>query len=77
MPPKLRVSPSTANAGVVPFVRNCDRTGLFWACSVANSSGRDGDTEAAPSRNTERRTSGRASSSSVGPWKRISPFSMK
>ena len=32
---------------------------------------------AAPSRNTERRTSGRSSSSAVGPWKRISPFSMK
>ena len=32
---------------------------------------------AAPSRNTERRTSGRSSSSAVGPWNRISPFSMK
>ena len=32
---------------------------------------------AAPSRNTERSTSGRSSSSDVGPWKRISPFSMK
>ena len=31
----------------------------------------------APSRNTERSTSGRSSSSAVGPWKRISPFSMK
>ena len=32
---------------------------------------------AAPSRNTERSTSGRSSSSAVGPWNRISPFSMK
>ena len=32
---------------------------------------------AAPSRNTDRSTSGRSSSSAVGPWKRISPFSMK
>ena len=31
----------------------------------------------APSRNTERNTSGRSRSSAVGPWKRISPFSMK
>ena len=31
----------------------------------------------APSRNTERSTSGRSSSSAVGPWNRISPFSMK
>ena len=37
----------------------------------------DGRACAAPSRNTERRTSGRSSSSAVGPWKRISPFSMK
>src|SRR5579884_1636252 len=34
-------------------------------------------TLAAPSRNTDRRMSGRSRSSAVGPWKRISPFSMK
>ena len=32
---------------------------------------------AAPSRNTDRRRSGRSSSSAVAPEKRISPFSMK
>ena len=33
--------------------------------------------EAAPWKNTDRKTSGRSSNSAVGPWKRISPFSMK
>ena len=41
------------------------------------SPARRGRCVAAPSRNTERSTSGRSSSSAVGPWNRISPFSMK
>ena len=48
--------------------------------TVAAGRGRFGRSRArvaAPSRNTERSTSGRSSSSAVGPWKRISPFSMK
>ncbi len=45
-------------------------------CTIAGPSA-SSSTDAAPSRNTERNTSGRPSSSAVGPWKRISPFSMK
>ncbi len=39
--------------------------------------GREDVAPAAPSRNTDRSTSGRSSNSAVGPWNRISPFSMK
>ena len=45
-------------------------------CTTAGASTAS-STDAAPSRKTERSTSGRSSSSLVGPWKRISPFSMK
>ena len=47
---------------------------LTWTTAGAPT---PSSTDAAPSRKTERSTSGRSSSSLVGPWNRISPFSMK
>ena len=78
MPPKLRVSSRTCERRAARRRRprrwratapppGCRCPPPAWTCTAA----------AAPSRNTERRTSGRSSSSVVGPWKRISPFSMK
>ena len=59
---------AVAVAATAPFPRRCPGTSGPRAASVR---------VAAPSRKTERKMSGRSSSSEVGPWNRISPFSMK
>jgi hypothetical protein len=77
MPPKLRDSSRTSRAaGPSP-----DTTSVLCDAAAARLPLSEPDctcaAAAAPSRNTDRSTSGRSSSSDVGPWKRISPFSMK
>ena len=76
MPPKRfersRTSSRVGSSAVPPLLEGLSgTTGIVTVPATAVSC------VPAPSRNTDRSTSGRSSSSAVGPWNRISPFSMK
>ena len=80
MPPKRFVMSRTDRAAARRARRCVDGHRRRGAASVTRTvagPSMSSSIDAAPSRNTERSTSGRSSSSAVGPWKRISPFSMK
>ena len=71
------VSMVAASAATIAAAASTTISSSASPSSGGSSTGAAEAADAAPSRNTERSTSGRSSSSAVGPWKRISPFSMK
>src|SRR3546814_20778950 len=81
MPPKRLTTPSQASttgasSGIGARAAGASTVVERLPAPFAEGSGSAGAPPDAPAMNTERRLSGRSSSSAVGPVKRTSPFSM-